>query len=274
MSKDFSSFSTTLSIALGQKDNENSSATVRFYADGEVRREVSINGKTRGVPVDLDLTGVRRLTIQLDPENAEGEGVSTDWAKGDIVTFGNAKFTKSPHHRDRPAGRDRLSLRNIINPKPDACLSVDKDHTVSASDPASGVHFMNKDDPGKDNSDSTYGASLSEKVTFQHWLRIEPLVAQQVGWITGASDPEGAAEIAYRNQFVNGARGKKFLDYSSITRNIDGRGYDQFKCTLGPRWDKQASATTTSRSSSASMVWRCSARTSAAKPSVPTSIST
>lgn len=241
--KDFSSFSTTLSIALGQKDNENSSATVRFYADGEVRREVSINGKTRGVPVDLDLTGVRRLTIQLDPENAEGEGVSTDWAKGDIVTFGNAKFTKSPTIEIDPQDEIVYLCENIINPKPDACLSVDKDHTVSASDPASGVHFMNKDDPGKDNSDSTYGASLSEKVTFQHWLRIEPLVAQQVGWITGASDPKGAAEIAYRNQFVNGEGGKKFIDYSSITWNIDGRGYDQFKCTLGPRWDKQASAT-------------------------------
>ena len=241
--KDFSRFSTTLSIAWGQKDHEKANATVRFYADGEVAEEVRINGQTWGRDVNLDLTGVRRLTIQLDPENAEGEGVSTDWAKGDIVTFGNAKFTKSPTIEIDPQDEIVYLCENIINPKPDACLSVDKDHTVSASDPASGVHFMNKDDPGKDNSDSTYGASLSEKVTFQHWLRIEPLVAQQVGWITGASDPKGAAEIAYRNQFVNGEGGKKFIDYSSITWNIDGRGYDQFKCTLGPRWDKQASAT-------------------------------
>ena len=244
--KDFSNFSTTLSIAGGQKDHKKANATVRFYADGEVVKEVPINGKTWGVDVNLDLTSVRRLTIQLDPENLDKtitESNPADWANGDIVTFGNAKFTKSPTIEIDPQDEIVYLCENIINPKPDACLSVDKDHTVSASDPASGVHFMNKDDPGKDNSDSTYGASLSEKVTFQHWLRIEPLVAQQVGWITGASDPKGAAEIAYRNQFVNGEGGKKFIDYSSITWNIDGRGYDQFKCTLGPRWDKQASAT-------------------------------
>lgn len=244
--KDFSNFSTTLSIAGGQKDHKKANATVRFYTDGVVAWEVPINGKTWGVPVNLDLTGVRRLTIQLDPENLDKtitDSNPADWANGDIVTFGNAKFTKSPTIEIDPQDEIVYLCENIINPKPDACLSVDKDHTVSASDPASGVHFMNKDDPGKDNSDSTYGASLSEKVTFQHWLRIEPLVAQQVGWITGASDPKGAAEIAYRNQFVNGEGGKKFIDYSSITWNIDGRGYDQFKCTLGPRWDKQASAT-------------------------------
>ena len=96
--KDFSRFSTTLSIAGGQKDHKKANATVRFYADGEVVEEVPINGKTWGVDVKLDLAGVRRLTIQLDPENLDKSITGSnpaDWANGDIVTFGNAKFTKS-----------------------------------------------------------------------------------------------------------------------------------------------------------------------------------
>lgn len=243
--KDFSNFSTTLSIAGGQKDHKKANATVRFYTDGVVAWEVPINGKTWGVPVNLDLTGVRRLTIQLDPENLDKtitDSNPADWANGDIVTFGNAKFTKSPTIEIDPQDEIVYLCENIINPKPDACLSVDKDHTVSASDPASGVHFMNKDAP---TDNSTYGSSLSDQVTFQHWLRIEPLVAEQVGWITGTSKSEamGAGEIAYRDLFVNGVGGKKFSDYSSITWNIEGKGYDQFKCTLGPRWNKQGSAT-------------------------------
>lgn len=55
----------------GRRITRKRTRSVRFYADGEVVEEVPINGKTWGVDVKLDLTGVRRLTIQLDPENLD-----------------------------------------------------------------------------------------------------------------------------------------------------------------------------------------------------------
>ena len=40
--------------------------------------------------------------------------------------------------------------------------------------------------------------------------------------------------MEYRQTFVNGDDGKEFADYSSVTWNINGKGYDVFRCTLGP----------------------------------------
>lgn len=254
--KDFSRFSTTLSIAGGQKDHRKANATVRFYADGEVAETVPINGKTWGVPVNLDLTGVRRLTIQLDPENLDKtitESNPADWANGDIVTFGNAKFTKSATIEIDPQDQNTY-LSDLADSEHTTAKKVSDQSdgqdglTIAVTDPASGVHFMYK------NSDKNtiWGYShvndngpTNDQISFNKWLTMEPLVAAQVGKIYGKTPAEakGALEMEYRQTFVNGDDGKAFADYSSVTWNIDGKGYDVFRCTLGPRGGNTWSAT-------------------------------
>lgn len=246
--KDFSRFSTTLSIAGGQKDHKKANATVRFYADGEVVKEVPINGKTWGVDVNLDLTGVRRLTIQLDPENLDKTITGSnpaDWANGDIVTFGNAKFTKSATIEIDPQDQNTY-LSDLADSEHTTAKKVSDQGdgqnklTIAVTDPASGVHFMYK------NSDTNtiWGYShvddngpTNDQISFNKWLTMEPLVAAQVGKIYGKTlaEAKGALEMEYRQTFVNGDDGKEFADYSSVTWNIDGKGYDVFRCTLGPR---------------------------------------
>ena len=254
--KDFSSFSTTLSIASAQKDHKRANATVRFYADGEVVREVPINGKTWGVDVNLDLTGVRRLTIQLDPENLDKtitESNPDDWANGDIVTFGNAKFTKSATIEIDPQDQNTylsdLADSEHTTAKKVSDQSDGQDNlTIAVTDPASGVHFMHK------NSDTNtiWGYShvddnspTNDQISFNKWLTMEPLVAAQVGKIYGKTlaEAKGALEMEYRQTFVNGDDGKEFANYSSVTWNIDGKGYDVFRCTFGPRGGNTWSAT-------------------------------
>ena len=254
--KDFSRFSTTLSIAGGQKDHKKANATVRFYADGEVVKEVPINGKTWGVDVNLDLTGVRRLTIQLDPENLDKtitESNPADWANGDIVTFGNAKFTKSATIEIDPQDQNTY-LSDLADSEHTTAKKVSDQGdgqdklTIAVTDPASGVHFMYK------NSDTNtiWGYShvddngpTNDQISFNKWLTMEPLVAAQVGKIYGKAlaEAKGALEMEYRQTFVNGDDGKEFADYSSVTWNIDGKGYDVFRCTLGPRGGNTWSAT-------------------------------
>lgn len=254
--KDFSRFSTTLSIAGGQKDHRKANATVRFYADGEVVKEVPINGKTWGVDVNLDLTGVRRLTIQLDPENLDKtitESNPADWANGDIVTFGNAKFTKSATIEIDPQDQNTY-LSDLADSEHTTAKKVSDQGdgqdklTIAVTDPASGVHFMYK------NSDTNtiWGYShvddngpTNDQISFNKWLTMEPLVAAQVGKIYGKAlaEAKGALEMEYRQTFVNGDDGKEFADYSSVTWNIDGKGYDVFRCTLGPRGGNTWSAT-------------------------------
>lgn len=254
--KDFSRFSTTLSIAGGQKDHKKANATVRFYADGEVVKEVPINGKTWGVDVNLDLTGVRRLTIQLDPENLDKTITGSnpaDWANGDIVTFGNAKFTKSATIEIDPQDQNTY-LSDLADSEHTTAKKVSDQGdgqnklTIAVTDPASGVHFMYK------NSDTNtiWGYShvddngpTNDQISFNKWLTMEPLVAAQVGKIYGKTlaEAKGALEMEYRQTFVNGDDGKEFADYSSVTWNIDGKGYDVFRCTLGPRGGNTWSAT-------------------------------
>ena len=254
--KDFSRFSTTLSIAGGQKDHRKANATVRFYADGEVAETVRINGKTWGVDVNLDLTGVRRLTIQLDPENLDKtitESNPADWANGDIVTFGNAKFTKSATIEIDPQDQNAY-LSDLADSEHTTAKKVSDqgdgqdELTIAVTDPASGVHFMYK------NSDTNtiWGYShvddngpTNDQISFNKWLTMEPLVAAQVGKIYGKAlaEAKGALEMEYRQTFVNGDDGKEFADYSSVTWNIDGKGYDVFRCTLGPRGGNTWSAT-------------------------------
>lgn len=254
--KDFSNFSTTLSIAWGQKNHKKANATVRFYTDGVVARKVPINGKTWGVDVNLDLTGVRRLTIQLDPENLDKtitESNPADWANGDIVTFGNAKFTKSATIEIDPQDQNTY-LSDLADSEHTTAKKVSDQSdgqdglTIAVTDPASGVHFMYK------NSDKNtiWGYShvndngpTNDQISFNKWLTMEPLVAAQVGKIYGKTPAEakGALEMEYRQTFVNGDDGKAFADYSSVTWNIDGKGYDVFRCTLGPRGGNTLSAT-------------------------------
>lgn len=254
--KDFSNFSTTLSIAWGQKNHKKANATVRFYTDGVVARKVPINGKTWGVDVNLDLTGVRRLTIQLDPENLDKtitESNPADWANGDIVTFGNAKFTKSATIEIDPQDQNTY-LSDLADSEHTTAKKVSDQSdgqdglTIAVTDPASGVHFMYK------NSDKNtiWGYShvndngpTNDQISFNKWLTMEPLVAAQVGKIYGKTPAEakGALEMEYRQTFVNGDDGKAFADYSSVTWNIDGKGYDVFRCTLGPRGGNTWSAT-------------------------------
>lgn len=255
--KDFSNFSTTLSIAGGQKDHKKANATVRFYADGEVAETVPINGKTWGVPVNLDLTGVRRLTIQLDPENLDKtitESNPADWANGDIVTFGNAKFTKSATIEIDPQDQNTY-LSDLADSEHTTAKKVSDQGdgqnklTIAVTDPASGVHFMYKNS-GDNNKIWGYShvddnGPTNDQISFNKWLTMEPLVAAQVGKIYGKTlaEAKGALEMEYRQTFVNGDDGKEFADYSSVTWNIDGKGYDVFRCTLGPRGGNTWSAT-------------------------------
>ena len=255
--KDFSRFSTTLSIARAQKNHKKANATVRFYADGEVVKEVPINGKTWGVDVNLDLTGVRRLTIQLDPENLDKtitESNPADWANGDIVTFGNAKFTKSATIEIDPQDQNTY-LSDLADSEHTTAKKVSDqgdgqdELTIAVTDPASGVHFMYKNS-GDNNKIWGYShvddnGPTNDQISFNKWLTMEPLVAAQVGKIYGKTPAEakGALEMEYRQTFVNGDDGKKFADYSSVTWNIDGKGYDVFRCTLGPRGGNTRSAT-------------------------------
>ena len=255
--KDFSRFSTTLSIAGGQKDHKKANATVRFYADGEVVKEVPINGKTWGVDVNLDLTGVRRLTIQLDPENLDKtitESNPADWANGDIVTFGNAKFTKSATIEIDPQDQNTY-LSDLADSEHTTAKKVSDqgdgqdELTIAVTDPASGVHFMYKNS-GDNNKIWGYShvddnGPTNDQISFNKWLTMEPLVAAQVGKIYGKAlaEAKGALEMEYRQTFVNGDDGKEFADYSSVTWNIDGKGYDVFRCILGPRGGNTWSAT-------------------------------
>ena len=254
--KGYESFDATVGVRYptsSYNTSANSDVVINFYVDGVLVPNATCKflGSSAGASEDrtskdvhIDLIGAKTFTIQVDPYG-QGKLKLDDYANQDITVFGNAKFSREKLQgptTTKPQDEIVYLCENIIDPTPDACLSISASRTVTESAPASGVHFMNKDDP---TDNSTYGSSLSDQVTFQHWLRIEPLVAEQVGWITGTSKSEamGAGEIAYRDLFVNGVGGKKFSDYSSITWNIEGKGYDQFKCTLGPRWNKQGSAT-------------------------------
>ena len=254
--KGYESFDATVGVRYPTSSynrSANSDVVINFYVDGVLVPNATCKflGSSAGASEDrtskdvhIDLRGAKTFTIQVDPYG-QGKLKLDDYANQDITVFGNAKFSKEKLQEPtttKPQDEIVYLCENIIDPTPDACLSISASRTVTESAPASGVHFMNKDAP---TDNSTYGSSLSDQVTFQHRLRIEPLVAEQVGWITGTSKSEamGAGEIAYRDLFVNGVGGKKFSDYSSITWNIEGKGYDQFKCTLGPRWNKQGSAT-------------------------------
>ena len=243
--RDYTKFTTTLSIAWAQKNHARANATVRFYADEKLVKEVPVNGKTWGVDVELDLSDASYLTIQLDPENLDTsitESNPNDWANGDIVTFGDAKFyraavvTEEVYLSDLPA-----SSHTVAVPASSA-------GTIGVDASYSGVHFMKKNDGDSAIWGYSHDSDSSEDkstISFTKRLTMEPLVAEQVGWIKNISKDaaKGNEEISYRKLFADKADGKKFADYSSVTWNIDGAGYQKFLCTFGPRGGNTRSAT-------------------------------
>lgn len=205
-------FTTTLSIADAQKGHQNASGTIRFYTDGELVQEMKFSGTTYATEIDLDLTNVSRLTVQVDPENSDGIGNSDDWAHGDIITFGNAKFTKVK------TKTTTVYLDTVTN-------AIDNT-TNNTNAPA--VHWLRKNQ-----NQAMYDTDGTSSKTYSHNLVIEPLVNAQV---TAA----GSTESAYREAYVNGTDGKKYIDYSSVTWDIAGKGYTAFQSTVGVRYGNEA----------------------------------
>lgn len=203
-------FTTTLSIAGAQKGHGKASGTIRFYTDGTLAKEMKFTGTTYATKIDLDLTNVSRLTVQVDPENNDGIGNSADWANGDIITFGNAKFTKVK------TKTTTVYLDTVTNA------------ITNNNAGAPGVHWLQKNV-----GTAMYGTDGTSSKTYSHNIAIEPLVKAQV---TAA----GSTESAYRDAYANGTDGKKYIDYSSVTWDIAGKGYTAFQSTVGVRYGNEA----------------------------------
>lgn len=241
--RDYTKFTTTLSTAWAQySGSQNTSLTVNIYCDNVLKESYKLHCKNNSInevghDVSIDLTGVSYLTIQVDPENVDNVGKDGDWANGDIVTFGDAKFYRAA------VVTEEVYLSDLPDTAHSTVKRVSDDTngkgtpTIAVTDSPSGVHYMNKNSGYSE----IYGYnSTSEKLTFSKRLVIEPLVSAQVGNIYGKTKDEAMAqktEETYRQTFVNGDNGKKFSDYSSVTFNIEGMGYKTFQTTFGPRFN-------------------------------------
>lgn len=102
-------FKGIMGLTYSRRAHAQTSMTVRFYVD-DVKVEEYIlhpqNASTnndlsgRATEIEIDLTGAKTFSIQVDPENRTeelgytGQGVDSvnDWAWGDIITIGNARF--------------------------------------------------------------------------------------------------------------------------------------------------------------------------------------
>ncbi len=94
VSFDVSKYSSFSAIVGNLKEtHRNANSTLRVYLDGTLAPEYThkIVGGT-SFELKVDLKGVSRMTIQLDPKNDGTPGDVGDWANGDIVCFGDAKF--------------------------------------------------------------------------------------------------------------------------------------------------------------------------------------
>ena len=78
---------------LGPRGGNTWSATdvdIKFYVDGQLEETYNLRRWSGAQDIDIDLTGADTFTIQMDPY---GTGTKTDdFASGDIVVFGNARF--------------------------------------------------------------------------------------------------------------------------------------------------------------------------------------
>ena len=82
---------------LGPRGGNTRSATdlnVNIYVDGVLRFTKNIRRWTGATDVEVDLTGAKTFTIQLDPL---GDGTKTDdLASGDILIFGERASSSWP----------------------------------------------------------------------------------------------------------------------------------------------------------------------------------
>ena len=124
----YSRFTTTAKNIFSAQNDSTANATLRIYLDGVCTNTYKMIHATT-VNLDIDLTNVSRMTIQLDPKNADGTpGKANDWANHDIVRFDDAKFyqpdtealigeltplwaTSYPNHR----GHDGRNERFMVN---------------------------------------------------------------------------------------------------------------------------------------------------------------
>lgn len=206
----YNSFSATVQSVYKADNPGNANSTLRVYLDGVAQAKTyKIVGGT-SFELNLDLTGVSRMTLQLDPKNDGTPGADSDWANRDVVVFGNAKFTK-----------DKTETTTVY-------LDTVTNAITNNNAGAPGVHWLQKNV-----GTAMYGTDGTSSKTYSHNIAIEPLAKAQV---TAA----GSTESAYREAYVNGTDGKKYIDYSSVTWDIAGKGYTAFQSTVGVRYGNES----------------------------------
>mgnify|MGYP000302717981 FL=1 len=132
---------------------------------------------------------------------------------GPIVTFGNAKFTKSATIEIDPQDQNTY-LSDLADSEHTAAKKVSDQSdgqdrlTIAVTDPASGVHFMYKNS-GDNNKIWGYShvddnGPTNDQISFNKWLTMEPLVAAQVGKIYGTCAGAVAICVAPFVMFAQG----------------------------------------------------------------------
>lgn len=206
--KGYTTFSATMSPDSGRKNHANLSCTVRFYVDGVCVKEQKMHGSSDywGLDVEIDLTGAKTVTIQVDPENVDGIGKSGDWANGDIITFGNAKFSNQMDNMPETTYVSDLSDSYILN-KNLNYYSKDTGYNTSA------MEIPNTD---------------GSKLTFAKGITLE-------GTAHKGSDAE------YKQPFVDS---NTLSEYSRVEYNLEGLGVTTFKGTMGLTYSRRDHAQT------------------------------
>ena len=206
--KGYTTFSAAMSPDSGRKNHAKLSCTVRFYVDGVCVKEQKMHGSSNywGLDVEIDLTGAKTFTIQVDPENVDDIGNNSDWANGDIITFGNAKFSNYI---------ENMPETIFISDLPDSAI-LGKNLNYYAKDMGYNQALMEIP-----NTDGT-------QLTFSKGITLEGTAHK-------------GSDAAYKQPFTDSGT---LSEYSRVEYNLEGLGVTTFKGTMGVTYGRKDHAQT------------------------------
>ena len=181
--------------------------TIRIWVDDVCVAEYNMIKGVAAFDVEVDITGAKTFSIQIDPENVnEGtDAVSDNWCWGDIVHIGNARFITGDENGEI-FYVDELTSAGQLPTEHD--LKVYQLGTMSDVYVASGT-----------------------KATYTHAIKMEPTDHSTTG--TGPIDRMG--DDVYKQLFVDA---DDLINYSRVKYDIEGKGFSRFRATFGNyTWD-------------------------------------
>lgn len=164
--------------------------------------------------------GVKKLasldvTVDIQQATMENKTATITVTRKDngVVTVYTVKFVadSSQNPTFEPAPPRSVYLSDLPAP------------SIAATATSSGVYSITLKP-----TNGVYGKDGKGQVTFQKGFTVEPLIMKQA--------PTGYTEETYRNSFINQENGKKYINYSSVTWDIEGKGYTSFDATVGTRY--------------------------------------